>query len=187
MRSAVHPLNRSGNKVFGRTEHSPHIAFPLQCIALTVQVLDQLDDTPPKRRHHHGDLRPRRLLAGPEPLHELLSGAGSVDVERYADEVGRDAGDNTLALVNVTVVEKLLAKVVAEGIGREFDNVFDNLAVYQVHGLASPFVELPLKEATAKLVTRQLVHLHGLKFKVMILTSSAHWEGNFPGSRTICK
>ena len=78
---------------------------------VAVEVLDEFDDTRLERLDNELHLRRRR-----EALNHLLHSAGAVHILGDRHEVGCHLLDNHQALLIVTVLEQLLAEVVAKRI-----------------------------------------------------------------------
>ena len=130
---------------------------------VTIQILDQLHDL--VTQGLDDDLH---LLWCRDELNHLLEGASAVLVESDADEVVRGVADQDGALLVVGELKKLLAEVVAEWIGHEFDDVHVCLLPDKVDGLLVAALKLLLEEAAAMLVLAECVDLalQGLKSHV---------------------
>ena len=118
---------------------------------VAVQVLDELHDVLGKRLNNHERLRARR-----QEVDRLLHRTCAVHVQRDAHEVVTDRFHNQVALRIGTVLQQLLAQVVAKRIRHQLRKVRKCLRKDQIALRRYTLVQLALQEAAPKLVAAQL-------------------------------
>ena len=119
---------------------------------VTVETLDQL----------HGMILQSlddslRLLRGRDELNHLLPCTCTMLVRRNGHKLGSDVVDQSCALLNVGVLEQLLAEVVSEGIGHQLDYMRTGFLEYHLNMLREALLQLSLQISATVLVLAQIV------------------------------
>ena len=95
------------------------------------------------------------LSASGQEIDHLLNGAGSMHVQRDIDQIRGNGIADKVALFIRRILQQLLAKVIAKGVGHEVSKVGEGLSEDDVSMIRDPFLQLLLEIATAVLIFAQ--------------------------------
>ena len=127
---------------------------------VSVEVFDQNDDVKAKRDNDGVDLggtvgiglttrlfscRIRftgksNLSASGQEINHLLNGTGSMHVQRNIDQIRGNGITDEVALFIRCILQQLLAKIIAKGVGHEVSKVGEGLAENDVSVIRDPFL-----------------------------------------------
>ena len=99
------------------------------------------------------------LSASGQEINHLLNGTSSVHVQRDIDQVRGNGIADEIALFIRRILQQLLAKVVAEGVGHQISKVGKGLAEDDVSVFRDSFLQLLLEVTTAVLILAQAGNL----------------------------
>ena len=121
---------------------------------IAVDVLDELDDIVAQSFDDQVS-----LLSGRQKLDHSLQSAGTMLVERDLRHVWHNFLNENGALLIVGMLKQALAKIIAEGVGHELNEVILHLLEDDLNVLLIVFFELTLQEATAMLILAESIDL----------------------------
>ena len=121
---------------------------------IAVDVLDELDDIVAKSFDDQVG-----LLSSRQKLDHSLQSASAMLVERDLRHVWHNFLNENGALLIVGMLKQALAKIIAEGVGHELDEVILHLLEDDLNVLLIVFFELTLQEATAMLILAESIDL----------------------------
>jgi len=142
---------------------------------VSVEVFDQNDDVKAKRDDDGVDLggtvgiglRARlvsrrirftgqsNLSASGQEINHLLNGTGSMHIQRDVDQIRGNGITDEVTLFIRRVLQQLLAKVVAKGVGHQVSKVSKGLAEDDISVIRDPFLQLLLEVTAAVLILAQ--------------------------------
>ena len=79
------------------------------------------------------------LSASGQEVNHLLNGTGSMHVQRYIDQIRGNGIADEVSLFIRRILQQLLAKIIAKGVGHEVSKVGEGLAENDVSVIRDPF------------------------------------------------
>lgn len=143
---------------------------------VSVEILNQNDDMKTKRDDDGVDLSStmgisltkKKLISGKmglvgkpnlsasgQEINHLLNSTGSMHVQRDVDQVRGNGIADEVALFVRRILQQLLAKIVAEGVGHQIGEVGEGLAEDDVSVVRDPFFQLLLEVTATMLILAQ--------------------------------
>ena len=95
------------------------------------------------------------LSASGQEINHLLNSTGSMHVQRDVDQVRGNGIADEVALFVRGILQQLLAKIVAEGVGHQIGEVGEGLAEDDVSVVRDPFFQLLLEVTATMLILAQ--------------------------------
>jgi hypothetical protein len=138
---------------------------------ISVEVLNELND--PVAQGFDDNLS---LFGRGDELNHLLQCPGAMLVQRNLDHLRGRVADQGRSLHVVTILEELLAKVVAERVRHQLNHMDVGLEPNHVDVLAAALFELLLEITASVLILAELVNSAHNRLKGQVLISSHGWS-----------